>query len=83
MPKADFGSFPLSKESRLLMTFVTTFGMNRIPFGTCSASEPFQWTMSEILADVEGTICHIDDILIHAADQATHDNIVRQVLWKL
>ena len=27
--------------------------------------------------------CHLDDIFIHAANQATHDNIARQVLWKL
>ena len=77
---------PLSKESRLLTTFVTPFGrlcLNRLPFGICSASELFQRTVSEILADVEGAICHTDDILSHAADQTTRDSIGRQVLRKL
>ena len=84
--KSGFWQIPLSKESRLLTTFVTPFGrlcMNRLPFGICSASELFQRTVSEILAEVEAVICHMDGVLIEAADQATHDNIVRQVLRKL
>ena len=84
--KSGFWQTPLSKESRLLTTYVTPFGrlfMNRLPFGICSASELFQRTVSEILADVEGAICHTDDILSHAADQTTRDSIGRQVLRKL
>ena len=84
--KSGFWQTPLSKESRLLTTFVTPFGrlcMNRLPFGICSASELFRRTVSEILADVEAVICHTDDILSHAADQTTRDSIGRQVLRKL
>ena len=84
--KGGFWQIPLSKESRLLTTFVTPFGrlcLNRLPFGICSASELFQRTVSEILADVETVICHMDGVLNEAADQANRDNIVRQVLRKL
>ena len=84
--KSGFWQTPLSKESRLLTTFVTPFGrlcLNRLPFGICSASELFRRTVSEILADVEAVICHTDDILSHAADQTTRDSIGRQVLRKL
>ena len=84
--KSGFWQIPLSKEFRLLMTFVTPFGrfcVNRLPFGICSTSEKFQRTMSEILAGVEGVICHMDDVLIHASDQATHDSILMQILQKL
>ena len=30
-----------------------------------------------------GVICHMDDILIHAADQAEHDKRVRTVLGRI
>ena len=39
--------------------------------------------MSEILEDLGGVICHMDDILIHAADQAEHDKRVRAVLGRI
>ena len=62
--KSGFWLIPLSKESSLLTTFGTPIGrlcMNRLPFGICSASELFQRTVSEILADVEGAVRHMDD----------------------
>ena len=39
--------------------------------------------MIEVLIDMEGVICHMDDILVHAKDQPTHDKIVREVLQRL
>ena len=39
--------------------------------------------MTEVLIDMEGVICHMDDILVHAKDQPTHDKIVREVLQRL
>lgn len=47
-----FWQLPLDEESKLLTTFVISFGrysFNRLPFGTSSAPEIFQRTMSEIL----------------------------------
>ena len=39
--------------------------------------------MSQILEDLVGVICHMDDILIHAADQAEHDKRVGAVLGRI
>ena len=39
--------------------------------------------MSQILGDLEGVVCHMDDILIHAADQDTHNHRARLVLQHL
>lgn len=73
-------------ESKLLTTFVTPFCrfcFNRLPFGISSASEIFLKIMSEILNDLEGVICHMDDVLVHALDQATHDQRLREVIQGL
>ena len=65
---SGFWQLSLDEESKLLTTFVTPFGrycFNRLPFGISSALEIFQRTMSEILKDVDGVICQMDDILVH------------------
>ena len=80
---SGFWQLPLDEESRLLTTFVTPFGrycFNRLPFGISSAPEIFQRTMSEILKEVDGVICQMDDILVHGADQEEHNRRVRATL---
>ena len=80
---SGFWQLPLDEESKLLTTFVTPFGrycFNRLPFGISSALEIFQRTMSEILKDVDGVICQMDDILVHGADQEEHDRRLRATL---
>ncbi|GFO21951.1 hypothetical protein PoB_004845600 [Plakobranchus ocellatus] len=84
--RSGFWQMPLDQQSRLLTIFLTPFGrfcMNRLPFGISSAPEIFQRWMSEILRDIDGVICHMDDILIHASNQDTHDERVRTVLQRL
>ena len=83
---SGFWQIPLDQESRLLTTFVTPFGrycFNRLPFGISSAPEIFQRTLSRILEGLEGTICQMDDVLIHRIDQPEHDRRVRAVLHRL
>ena len=83
---SGFWQIPLDEESRLLTTFVTPFGrycFNRLPFGISSAPEIFQRTLSRILEDLDGTICQMDDILVHGEDQSVHDRRLRAVLHRL
>ena len=83
---SGFWQIPLDEESRLLTTFVTPFGrycFNRLPFGISSAPEIFQRAMSRILEGLDGTVCHMDDILIHGETQELHDSRVRKVLQRL
>ena len=83
---SGFHQIGLHEDSKLLTTFITPYGrycFNRLPMGICSASEVFQRTMSTILEGVEGVICHMDDILIHASNQDKHDQQVREVLTRL
>ena len=65
---AGFWQIKLSEASSLNTTFIMPFGkycFKRLLFGITSALEFFQKTMSAILANLDGVICKIDDILIH------------------
>ena len=56
---------------------------NRLPFGISSAPEICQRQMTEILGHREGVVCHMDDIIVHAAGTQTHDDRVRSALQTL
>ena len=73
---SGFWQIPLAPASSLLTTFITPFGryrFNRLPFGISSAPEHFQRRMSEALAGLSGTVCMMDDILIHGSTCEEHD----------
>ena len=62
---SGFWQIELDKASAVPTTFITPFGrfhLNRLPFGIKSAPEHFQCRMSQILTDLEGAICLIDDV---------------------
>jgi hypothetical protein len=83
---SGFWQLPLDDSSKKLTTFITPFGrfyFERLPFGISSAPEIFQRTMSSILKDCDGVICHMDDILVHGVNQQQHDERLRQVLRTL
>ena len=83
---SGFYQIPLAKESEELTTFITPFGrfcFKRLPFGISSGSEIFHRMMSQLLSDIPGVICDIDDVLIFAPDQIEHDRRLRLVLEKL
>ena len=83
---SGFWHITLDDESKLLTTLVSPFGrfcFNRLPSGISSAPEVFQRTMSKILEGLEGTLCQMDDVLIHGVDQSEHDGRVRAVLHRL
>ena len=83
---SGFHQIPLTKESALLTTFITPSGRfcyNRLPFGITSAPEHFQRRMSEVLHDLEGTRCMIDDTIIYGRDQEEHDARLEAALERI
>ncbi|UYV80871.1 K02A2.6-like [Cordylochernes scorpioides] len=83
---SGFWQIPLSSESSALTTFITPFGrfrFKRLPFGNSSAPEIFQKRMGQILEGLEGTLCHMDDILVYGSCQEEHDKRLETVLAKL
>ncbi|XP_064468421.1 uncharacterized protein K02A2.6-like [Ornithodoros turicata] len=83
---AGYWQVPLSPPSSELTTFITPFGRYRflrLPFGISTAPEFFQREMLRILEGLEGTSCHMDDILIYGKDQAEHDQRLEAVLKTL
>ena len=69
--------------SWLLTTFITPFGQhqfNKLPFGITSAAEHFQRRMSQVLSDLQGVVCLIDDVLVHRQTKEGHDTNFRAVL---
>ena len=72
---SGFWQIPLTPESSRLTTFIIPFGrfcFTRLPFGITSAPEHFQCQIAEILQDMEGVVCHMDDILVHARTHEEH-----------
>ena len=83
---SGFWQIPLDRDSALLTTFITPFGrycFHHLPFGITSAPEHFQRRMSEILSDLEGVVCMMDDVLVHGQTSEEHDKRLEKVLQRL
>ncbi|UYV64657.1 K02A2.6-like, partial [Cordylochernes scorpioides] len=83
---SGFWQIPLSSESSALTTFITPFGrfrFKRLPFGISSAPEIFQKRMGQILEGLEGTLCHMDDIMVYGSCQEEHDKRLETVLTRI
>lgn len=81
-----FHQIPLDAESQELTTFITPFGRfcyTRLPFGISSGPEIFQRMMSQLLSDINGVLCDMDDILVYGMTQSDHDETLKQVLTRL
>ena len=76
----------LSKDSRLLTTFITPSGrfcFNRLPYRISAGIEQFQKVMTDLLGDIDGVEVQTDDLLVHGRDQAQQDNWLNLVLNRL
>ena len=83
---SGFWQIPLSQDSIPLTTFITPFGrfcFHRLPFGITSAPEHFQRRMSELLGDLDGVVCLIDDVLVHGKTAEEHNQHLAAVLSRL
>ena len=83
---SGYWQIELDPDSAKLTTFITPFGrfhFNRLPFGITSAPEHFQRRMMEIVGDIEGVVCLVDDILVCGNTQEEHDQRLVAVLSRL
>ena len=83
---SGYWQIELDPKSAKLTTFITPFGrfcFNRLPFGITSAPEHFQRRMAEILGDIPGVVCLVDDVLVMGRTQAEHDSQLKIVLTHL
>ena len=77
---------PLAVSSRPLTTSITPFGQyefNKLLFGIASAPEHLQHRMSQVLSDLQGVVCVIDNVLVHGRTKEEHDTHLRAVLENL
>lgn len=83
---SGFWQIPLLENSKYLTAFITPFGhyyFIKLPFGICSAPEYFQRKMSQILDGLEGTLCHMDNVLVYGRNQGEHDDRLTRVLQRI
>ena len=83
---SGYWQIELNPDSAKLTTFITPFGrfhFNRLPFGITSALEHFQRRMTEVVGDIEGVVCLVDDILVSGKTQEEHDQRLVTVLSRL
>ena len=83
---SGYWQIELDPESAKLTTFITPFRrfcFNRLPFGMTSAPEHFQRRMTEILGDIPGVVCLVDDIFVTGRTQAEHDSRLKIILTHL
>jgi hypothetical protein len=81
--KDSFWQIKLDETSKNICTFSTPFGcysFKRLPFGLSVSSEIFQRLNNKYFGDINGLFIYIDDLLIYASDEKTHDAILNQVV---
>ena len=82
---SGFFQLPLDPASSLLTTFITPFGrkaFTRLPMGVSLGPECFQRKMHEMLENLPGVLCYMDDIVCFG-DAHTHDARLQQVLQRI
>ncbi|KAH0821232.1 hypothetical protein GEV33_001559 [Tenebrio molitor] len=76
----------LDEKSKALVTISTHKGLyqyTRLPFGVASAPAKFQKIMESLLADLEGVVCFLDDVLICGKDKQESVQRIEAVLSRL
>ena len=83
---AGYWQILLSPESTKLTTFIMPMGQyyfKPLPFGITSAPEVFQERISQMLDDIEGVACLMDNILVSGANLQEHNERLNAVLSRL
>ena len=72
-----------SKKYTVINTHRGLFKYNRLCFGVSSAPGIFQRAMENLLKDIPGVFCYLDDVLICGDSEDEHYRLLVQVLSKL
>ena len=72
-----------SKKYTVINTSKGLFQYNRLCFGVSSAPGIFQRAMEELLRNIPGVFCYLDDILVSANDRKLHDKRLSDVFTKM
>lgn len=82
--RSGYWGISLTEDASLLTTFNTPYGRYRflrLPFGLNCAQDLFQRKMDENLEGLTGVECIHDDVLVHGATKAEHDeNLINLLL---
>jgi hypothetical protein len=84
--KDAFNTMVLDESSQKLTIFATEWGLfhyKRLNMGLCVASELFQATLSDKLADLINIKVAMDDILVYGETQQEHNIALRSLLERL
>ena len=83
---SGFYQIPIHEESRDYTTFITPNGRYRflrLPMGVNIAPEIYQRKMTEMLDDLDGVICYMDDIVVSGKSPEEHDKNLKTVLDRI
>ena len=72
-----------SKKYVVINTHRELFKNNRLSFGISSTPGIFQLAMENLLKEIPGVFCYLDDILITGATETEHNERLRKVLAML
>lgn len=82
--KNAFFHIELNEDSRHLTNFFAGDGIyryKRLPFGLCNAPDIFQEILQTVvLADCEGVVNYLDDIMVYGKTKLDHDRNLAKVL---
>ena len=84
--EGGFHQIPIEEKSQLLLTFSTPFGRycyKRLPMGLVSSPEVYQKIMHDLVVDIKGAICYIDDLVVYGKTKTEHAEALQSVLQRL
>lgn len=79
-----YNQFPIEDPENItcINTIRGLFRYNRLIFGLSNSPAIFQRALNSILADIEGVLCFLDDVLITGRDKVEHESRLREVLQR-